>query len=59
MAPRTEQYSYELCRRHIDEVVTVSDDELRNGMRLLFSEMKLTVEAALRCGDGGPARAVA
>ncbi len=30
----------------IDEVVTVSDDELRNGMRLLFSEMKLAVEPA-------------
>ncbi|KND61578.1 putative amino-acid dehydratase [Candidatus Burkholderia verschuerenii] len=46
MAPHTEQYSYELCRRHIDEIVTVSDDELRNGMRLLFSEMKLAVEPA-------------
>ncbi|WP_277187569.1 threonine/serine dehydratase [Caballeronia sp. BR00000012568055] len=46
MAPHTEQYSYELCRRHIDEIVTVSDDALRDGMRLLFSEMKLAVEPA-------------
>jgi threonine dehydratase len=46
MAPHTEQYSYELCRRHIDEIVTVSDDELRNGIRMLFSEMKLAVEPA-------------
>jgi threonine dehydratase len=46
MAPHTEQYSYELCRRHIDEIVTVSDDALRHGMRLLFSEMKLAVEPA-------------
>ncbi|KMQ80107.1 putative amino-acid dehydratase [Candidatus Burkholderia pumila] len=46
MAPHTEQYSYELCRRRIDEIVTVSDDELRNGMQQLFSEMKLEVEPA-------------
>jgi threonine dehydratase len=46
MAPHTEQYSYELCRRHIDAVVTVSDSELRNGMRQLFSELKLAVEPA-------------
>jgi threonine dehydratase len=46
MAPHTEQYSYELCRRHIDEIVTVSDDELRNAMQQLFSEMKLAVEPA-------------
>jgi threonine dehydratase len=46
MAPHTEQYSYELCRRHIDEIVTVTDDALRHGMRLLFSEMKLAAEPA-------------
>lgn len=46
MAPHTEQYSYELCRRHIDEVVTVSDDALRRGMQQLFSELKLAVEPA-------------
>ncbi|WP_250492359.1 threonine/serine dehydratase [Caballeronia sp. GAWG1-1] len=46
MAPHTEQYSYELCRRHIDEIVTVSDDALRHGMRQLFNELKLAVEPA-------------
>lgn len=46
MAPHTEQYSYELCRRHIDEIVTVSDDELRGGMQQLFNELKLAVEPA-------------
>ncbi len=46
MAPHTEQYSYELCCRHIDEIVTISDNELRHGMQMLFSEMKLAVEPA-------------
>lgn len=46
MAPHTEQYSYELCRRHIDEIVTVSDDELHHGMQQLFAELKLAVEPA-------------
>ncbi len=46
MAPHTEQYSYELCRRHIDEIVTVSDNELRHGMLQLFGELKLAVEPA-------------
>ncbi|RKP52645.1 threonine/serine dehydratase [Trinickia fusca] len=46
MAPHTEQYSYELCRRHIDRLVTVSDDELRSAMLKLFTQLKLAVEPA-------------
>ena len=46
MAPHTEQYSYELCRRHIDRIVTVSDDELRAAMLKLFVQLKLAVEPA-------------
>ncbi|HLX01333.1 MAG TPA: threonine/serine dehydratase [Trinickia sp.] len=46
MAPYTEQYSYELCRRHIDRLVTVSDDELRSAMLKLFANLKLAVEPA-------------
>jgi threonine dehydratase len=46
MAPHTEQYSYELCRRHIDEIVTVTDAELRRAMLQLFNELKLAVEPA-------------
>jgi threonine dehydratase len=46
MAPHTEQYSYELCRRHIDRIVTVSDDELRAAMLKLFAQLKLAVEPA-------------
>ena len=46
MAPHTEQYSYELCRRHIDRIVTVSDDALRTAMLTLFAQLKLAVEPA-------------
>jgi threonine dehydratase len=46
MAPHTEQYSYDLCRKNIDQLVTVSDDELRAAMRLLFDQLKLATEPA-------------
>jgi threonine dehydratase len=46
MAPHTEEYSYELCRRHIDEIVTVTDDQLRVAMLRLFEQLKLAVEPA-------------
>ncbi|MGN6229865.1 MAG: threonine/serine dehydratase [Trinickia sp.] len=45
-APHTEQYSYELCRRHIDRIVTVSDDALRAAMVKLFTRLKIAVEPA-------------
>ena len=46
MAPHTEEYSYQLCRRHVDRIVTVSDDALRAAMLFLFSQLKLSVEPA-------------
>lgn len=46
MAPHTEEYSYELCRRHIDRIVTVSDDALCSAMLTLFAQLKLAVEPA-------------
>ncbi len=46
MSPHTEQYSYTLCRRHVERIVTVSDDALRRAMRLLFEQLKLAVEPA-------------
>ncbi|ANY16203.1 threonine/serine dehydratase [Bordetella pseudohinzii] len=46
MAPHTEQYSYALCRRHITDLVRVSDHELRQAMRLLFDQLKLATEPA-------------
>jgi len=46
MAPHTEAYSYGLCRRALDGLVTVSDAQLRGAMTLLFAELKLAVEPA-------------
>ncbi|WJF89016.1 pyridoxal-phosphate dependent enzyme [Paraburkholderia bonniea] len=46
MAPHTEEYSYELCRRHIDGLVTVTDDQLRASMLMLFDQLKLALEPA-------------
>ena len=31
-APRAEPYSFELCRRHVDGLARVSDEELRAAM---------------------------
>jgi threonine dehydratase len=46
MAPHTEEYSFSLCRRNLDGLVTVTDDELRAAMLLLFEELKLATEPA-------------
>ncbi len=45
-APYAAPYSFELCRRFVDELVLVSDDQLRAAMRLLFRGAKLAVEPA-------------
>lgn len=45
-APRCEPYSFALNRQFVDEVVLVSDDQIREGMRLLFRSAKLAVEPA-------------
>jgi len=39
-------YSYGLCRANVDDLVLVSDDQLRDAMGLLFRGMKLAVEPA-------------
>ncbi len=60
MAPHTEAYSYGLCRANIDGLVTVSDDELRAAMRVLFAELKLATEPACAAATAaalGPLRA--
>ena len=59
MAPHTEQYSYELCRRHIDQLVTVTDAELRARDAAAFQRTEAGRRARLRGGDGGAARAAA
>ncbi len=45
-APRCEPYSFALNRAFVDEVVLVNDDQIRDGMRLLFRAAKLAVEPA-------------
>jgi threonine dehydratase len=45
-APRCEPYSFELNRQFVDEVVLVDDEQIREGMRLLFRSAKLAVEPA-------------
>lgn len=45
-APRCEPYSFELNRMFVDEVVLVNDNQIRDGMRLLFRSAKLAVEPA-------------
>lgn len=45
-APHSAPYSLALCRRYVDDLTLVSDDALREAMRLLFRGMKLAVEPA-------------
>ncbi len=45
-APRCEPYSFALNKAFVDEVVLVSDDQIREAMRLLFRSAKLVVEPA-------------
>ncbi len=45
-APMALPYSFDLCRRYVDEIVLVSDVQMRAAMRMLFLGMKLAVEPA-------------
>lgn len=45
-APHAAPYSYGLCRRHVDELVKISDEAMQQAMGLLFREMKLATEPA-------------
>lgn len=45
-APHAAPYSFALCRRFVDELVLVSDDQLRAAMKLIFRGAKLAVEPA-------------
>lgn len=46
--PMTTQTTYELCRRHLDRLVSVSDDQMAAACHLLFRDAKITAEPA--CG---------
>ena len=45
-SPHCEPYSFALNQRYVDGVVLVSDDQIRDAMRLLFRSAKLAVEPA-------------
>ena len=45
-APYAAPYSFELCRRNVDELVKIDDEGMAQAMGLLFREMKLAVEPA-------------
>jgi threonine dehydratase len=45
-APFTTAMSFGLCRRFVDELVLVEDEEIRGAMALIFRELKLAVEPA-------------
>jgi threonine dehydratase len=45
-APFAAPFSFALCRANVDALVKVTDDQLRDAMRLLFSSAKLAVEPA-------------
>jgi threonine dehydratase len=58
-APYALPISFEYCRRNVDELVRVTDDELRSAMRFLLRNAKLAVEpagAATTAALLGPAR---
>lgn len=44
--PMALPYSFDLCHRFVDKLVTVEDGDMRRSMALLFNEMKLAVEPA-------------
>lgn len=45
-APYAMPYTFSLCRRYVDELVMISDDEIKAAMRLLLEDAKLAVEPA-------------
>ena len=45
-APMHAPRSFSLVRQFVDQIVTVSDDQLRDGMRRMFTDMQLAVEPA-------------
>ena len=45
-APFALPYSFGLCRRFVDELVLISDAQMRRAMGLLFDELKLAFEPA-------------
>lgn len=45
-APYAAPYTFGLCYQYVDEIVLVTDDELRQGMKRIYEGTKLAVEPA-------------
>ena len=45
-APYAMPYTFSLCRRFVDELVMITDDQIKSAMRLLLEDAKLAVEPA-------------
>ena len=45
-APYALPYSFELCRRYVDEVVRIADEAMIDAMRLALDSLKLVLEPA-------------
>ena len=45
-APYSAPYSLDLCRRHVDTLAMVDDDQIRQAMAMMFRELKLALEPA-------------
>jgi threonine dehydratase len=59
-APYSLPYSYGVCRRFVDDIVRVWDEELCRGMQHLYRDMKLVAEPAAAAATAallGPLRA--
>lgn len=44
--PMTLPFAFAACRRYVDDLVTINDDEMRGAMRILFDDLKIVVEPA-------------
>jgi threonine dehydratase len=58
-APFAMPYSFEICRQNVDELVMIDDEQIRDAMNLLFTDMKMAVEpacAATTAALAGPLR---
>ena len=49
-APMHLPMTFGLVQQYVDELVQVSDDQLRNAMKFMFTELKLAVEPACAAG---------
>ncbi len=45
-APYSAEYSLGLCRRHVDRLAMIDDDQMRRAMALMLRELKLALEPA-------------